>query len=396
MRTARLVLIALFAAGLPVVADASPASSATPPRVETIDHGDAVEIVARGAIAASAAKVGVVRERVEIPLANVAPSTRRIIDDATALLVEIRGDSPRVLSIKLRHDHARVAAIAPTVTFAQLGDELHVTIPRNLPIAALAPVAAIAPIAAVAPVAAITPATSPAPVAALAPTPAAAGEAPTPRALATPPTANPPAPAAPAALTGGKSTGATGARWWMMLGGLALVGGGITFGLKKKGKGRVDLPENQLEIIATRSLGGKSRVVWLAAGDHEIVVAISPQQIRPIAQWARATPAVATERTRAAPVERGFGRALEDAAADFAPARTKTEPVVAPRGTSPIPRMRAVGSSPGISPALSGLLRLRDRTPVPPPMPALTDDDGDLDEDAQWARDVLEATGGRR
>ena len=126
-------------------------------------------------------------------------------------------------------------------------------------------------------------------------------------------------------------------------------------------------------------------MVWLAAGDHEIVVAISPQQIRALAQWQRTT--TAADRPRTAPLDRSFGRALDDAAADVAFAPRPAEPALA-RGSSPIPRMRTVGTSP----AISGLLRLRDRAPsAPEPV-----SDDPLDEDAQWARDILEATGGRR
>lgn len=376
-------LAVLAAAALALVLGTAAARAGDGPRLELVDHGDAVEIVAHGAIAAAAAPVAVVRERVEIALSNRPSSMRRLVEDPTALLLELRGDQPRVLSVKLRHDHDRVVALAGAVSYTQVGDALHVLIPRR--VAAPPPeAAAIAPAAATAP--AVTPPAAPgAPPATAAPTTATpAPAAALPRALAP---AAPSAPAGPAAIAGGGSSRATGTRWWMVLAGLVLVGGGgVVLARRKRA---IAVPENQLELIASRSLGGKARVVWMAAGDHELVIAVSPQQIRALATWPRTTP----------PTPRSFGRALDDARATDdtraelpaePPPRATTarpsEPVLA-RGSVPIPRLAALAS-----PAISGLLRLRDRGAAPPP--PMTDDD--LDEDPRWTRELTSPSGGRR
>ena len=100
-------------------------------------------------------------------------------------------------------------------------------------------------------------------------------------------------------------------------------------------------------------------------------------------------------------VERNFARALDDAHGDvaFAP-RPAPAPAAAPRdeapvarGSSPIPRLRNPGN--GTSPAISGLLRLRDRTPAPAPQ-AVDLYDNDFDDDAQWARDIVTTRHGGR
>jgi hypothetical protein len=156
----------------------------------------------------------------------------------------------------------------------------------------------------------------------------------------------------------------------MLLAGLALVGGGVTAFVRRRRKSQ-PAPE-RLEIIATRSLGGKSRVVWLGAGDRELVIAVTPQQVRPLAQWRRG----------AATGERGFGRVFDDAR------DTMDAPLA--RGTGvDLPRHR---TGPIASPAVSGLIKLRERVPT------VNEDvaTGDEDADAQWARDLIAATGGRR
>ncbi len=361
-------------------------------RFQIIEGAEQVEVVARGATAAAGARIGVVRERLEIPLVGSVRSARRSSDDTTVRRVEIRGDAPRVLSIKLRADRDRMAGIAERVRFVQIGDALHVTIPRAVVVAPppgadtftegivdekieLEPPAAAnatgspspAPLATRTTPTTTTPTTTaPTPTAATTTTPMEAASMPGQgRTAAAAPTDSSPS----IGVAGG--AGPVSTRWWMVVGGIALIGGGVFAAVRRRR--RVDDPVDQLEVIASRSLGGKARVVWLGAGDREIVIAISPQQIRPLGQWRRG----------ARGVERDFGRVLDGVgAADAGPA---------PSRDAPGPR-RLARASASASPAVSGLIRLRERTP-PVNEDVAT---GDEDADAEWAKDLLAATGGRR
>lgn len=357
------------------------ASAAADGRFEIIDRGTEVEVIAHGAVAAQGAKVAVVRERLELPLVPSAASAKQLSDDATVRLLEVRGSSPRVLSLKLRGEHDDVVKLAPGASFVQVGDAIHFTIKRT-PQPKVAPVPVPVPV----PDQIETQPTA-APAAALAvPGPVATTPAPETRPAPTPTT------------IGATSTKrATSTRWWMILGGLILVGGGATALIRKKRNAPAVI--NQIEIIASRSLGGKSRIVWLAAGDREIVIAVSPQQIRPIGQWRRSAPAT---------LGRGFDRALDDAERDLTElpslgrstsTSTSTEmPAlgIARESSSEIPRLPGVRRADTSSPAISGLLRLRERGKVPTVTVNEDVATDDPEADAQWARDLIAAAGGRR
>lgn len=336
-----------------VIAVAAPRAHAAP--FELHDRGDRVEIVARGWTAVDPSAVVVTRERLELVVAGGLAAARQSYEDPTVRRVEVRGREPRLLSIKLRGDHDRVAALAPLTTVTQVDDAIVVVIPRAVPRpAAAAPVAA--PLLARPTAADAAPATPPAATPSVAtPPPPAVASAP-----AAAPSTTTPAAAPPARVRVGGAAATTGARWWMLLVGLALVGGGGALVARRKQKAPV--AASRIEVIDSRSLGGKARVVWLGAGDRELVVAVGPQQVRLLGQWRRAPHALDVN-------DPADGPAL---------------PVA--RGSAT--RLAAVPASP----AVSGILRLRD-WPAP-----LADDiaTGDDEADEQWARDILAATGGRR
>ena len=129
-------------------------------------------------------------------------------------------------------------------------------------------------------------------------------------------------------------------------------------------------PGPQLDVLASKSLGGKTRIVWLGAGDRELVVAVSPQQVNLLGQWRRGEVEHAPER---APLRLETGR--DDGEPTFA------------AGSAQLPRTRTLNTS-----AVSGIMRLRGK--VPPITDDAHGDDSDADE--KWARDILAATGGRR
>lgn len=339
-----------------VIAVAAPRAHAAP--FELHDRGDHVEIVARGWTAVDPSAVVVTRERLELVVAGGLAAARQSYEDPTVRRVEVRGREPRLLSIKLRGDHDRVAALAPHTTVTQVDDAIVILIPRAVPRpAAAAPVAA--PLLARPAASDVVPATPPpATPSATTPTPPAVATAPVAAPSTTAPAAAPSP--APARVRVGGAAATTGARWWMLLVGLALVGGGGALVARRKQKAPV--AASRIEVIDSRSLGGKARVVWLGAGDRELVVAVGPQQVRLLGQWRRAPHALDVS-------DPADGPALPLA-----------------RGSAT--RLAAVPASP----AVSGILRLRDR-PAP-----LADDiaTGDDEADEQWARDILAATGGRR
>jgi hypothetical protein len=121
---------------------------------------------------------------------------------------------------------------------------------------------------------------------------------------------------------------------------------------------------SSIDVIAQRSLGAKARIVWLAAGERELVVAVTPQGVRMLGQWRRRGDA-------------GLG--------------------VGPIAHEPrLPEALALPEAPPrpSSPAVAGILRLRAKTVAPAISEEVATEDGDAD--ALWAREILAATGGRR
>lgn len=138
-------------------------------------------------------------------------------------------------------------------------------------------------------------------------------------------------------------------------------------------------PAVSIDVIAERSLGGRAKVVWFAAGGREMMVAITPQQICVLGQWRK-----------------------QDSRAQLPEAHALPEPKLA-RPEKPM------------SAAVAGLLRLRQRadakanTYANPNAHAFRNPfghnrsldeineevaTGDLSSDALWAKEILEATGG--
>ena len=96
-------------------------------------------------------------------------------------------------------------------------------------------------------------------------------------------------------------------------------------------------------------------MVWLAAGPREIVIAVTPQSIRALGQWKR------TDR-----------------------AATSTD-ALPPALALPTPQPK--------SPAIAGLVKLREQRAASINEEVATDD---VEADALWAREILAATGARR
>ncbi len=416
-------------ASLILMVTAAGATAAPDRRFEVLDRGDQVEVIATGVTAKPGAKVAVVRERLEIELAGMPRPGARESADATVQIVEIRG-SRRVLSMKLRLEHDGVVAVRGLAAFVQTGDTLHVTIPRQLPTtAAAAPVTATAPTQ---PAAVVTPPVTPPVTSASVETPPAAatagatpgkpsiGGATTPAAATVVVTAEPPLPPSVTGTGTGTAPSVTplrpqprspfaGSRWLLVLVGLVLVGGGVAAVLKRNRKPLVAGAD--IDVIASRSLGGKSRIVWLAAGDREVLVAVSPQAVRLLGSWRRGDRGDRTDRTLGGLGELGeldeLGELELEPALAERPARQEDERAARRDLERPVrpdterPRAEvARGSSVHLQPsaAVSGILRLRGQsaaaraeTNSKPPSDHASDDP---EADEQWARDVLANTNG--
>jgi flagellar biogenesis protein FliO len=348
----------------------APLAAAEPsPRFEILDRGDAVEIIAFDTTAASTA-ITPVRSRLEVPLVGRVDIPKLVpAADKTVKVVELDGSSQRVLSVKLAFDHPEVRSLAKLAQAIQVGSDLHLIVPRAVPApgqtivlpeptlppalaekaAAIAPVPTIPTPAPAAPITAVSakPATVPAAAASAKP---AASPAPTTTAAAAQPTK--PAKPAPA----GTAPEASQDNVPILLAlTLAALGGAVW--LKRRNQAPKE-PVSSIEVIAQRSLGGKAKVVWLRAGEREMIVAVSPQSVRTLGHWKKGD-APFDARTRAP---------LPEAVTHHIPPETS-------------------------SPAVAGILRLRARTNAPPPSeePVV-----DGDPDAAWAKEILAATAGAR
>ncbi|MCX5742157.1 MAG: flagellar biosynthetic protein FliO [Proteobacteria bacterium] len=372
-----------------------PSLAVAAPSFEILDRGDAVEIVAHEVKATRTAVVPT-RQRLEVAIAGFATATRLVPKDATVRQVEFDGGpAARVLSVKLGFERDDVRALARFAQTIQVGDDLHILIPRHLPVDGkitplpepTLPATVPTPPAPTAPTAK-TPAAPAAPTFGPArPEPTVAPEAPRmmgPTAtapLATegaePVPASDPRPAVGGAVPTKPATASiddpsartakpvklqeqTGSGMQLVLaGGLCLVGL-FTWLMRKR---RASVPQGStIEVVAQRSLGGKAKIVWLTAGGREMVVAVTPQKVQMLGQWGKPTsPHSATTRSATAQ--------------NLPEARTPHPP--APRPTSS---------------AVAGILKLRGTT-VNLNEEVVT---GDYEADELWAREMLAAQGIRR
>ncbi len=426
--------------GLTLVASVAQAA----PSFEVIDRGNAIEVVAKDTRATSTT-VTTTRERIEVSVAGY-PRARKIAPyDQFVKEVEFEGGKGRRFSVKLTMDRPTVQALAKHAQAVQVGNDLHLIFPKIVPAAgktAVLPEPTLPPELA-AKAAKAAPAiqsegeplvNSPdeiphagAPVhadphaapAAHAAAPAHADEHAAPAhadAHAAPAHAD--AHAAPAhadehaapahheetpavaKTEHGEKAGAKhdeapakigkakepGGNNMLMYGivGLALVGIG-SFALKKK-RGAA-APNLGIEVIAQKAIGPKAKIVWLSAGQREMIVSVTAQQVRMLGAWKKGeAPSVALPSAHAL----SDGR-VERTAPPFGAAAGVDEKHDLARGSKPTFSRPADAPS---SPAIAGLLKLRKQSPEP-----LVDEEvatGDIDQDAAWAKEIIAATAGMR
>ena len=155
-----------------------------------------------------------------------------------------------------------------------------------------------------------------------------------------------------------------------MLLALVLAGLGCFVWMKRKKKAASE-PSSSIEVLAQKGLGAKAKIVWLRAGEREMVVAVTPQSVRMLGSWKKA----AEEARHAFTTTRESG----------------VFPMPTRDSRASLPEAQALAPS---SPAVAGILKLRARTNVPAVNEDIATDD--VDADSLWAREILAATGARR
>jgi len=338
-----------------------------------VDHGDSVEVIAHN-LTIKNTNVSQIRSRLEVPLVGNPVASRQTSGDSTVMQMELDGFA---LSVKTRLDKPEVHELAKLAHAEQVGADVHLTFPRHAQIAQApaAPTPAAAPAKIEAPRVEAPKAEPPAPAPKVeaAPVPAPAPVAkvetpvekkPEPQKLGTPiPPEN-------------RDWSGTGFYAIAALGAL----GGAAYLMKKK-KATAAAQTSTIDVIAQRTLGNKAKVVWLAAGQREMIVSVTGTQVRMLGQWPRGTASVSTVDNDGPRLPR-------------LPTATATE-------TAP--------ERPSLSPSVAGILKLRaqtqnnlpivGRTPTAPRLPTIEPapdfDDNDREPDLAWAKEILAATGRR-
>jgi Flagellar biosynthesis protein, FliO len=239
---------------------------------------DHLEITVPGAKAAGPS-ADAHHDFVEVRLATAVKAAPYLdASDATLKKIEITED---VLRIQLHHSQDTTKRVAAATRIISDAAGLHVSLPRKEALASWAKVTKPEP----------EPEKLPAPATRLIiegpPAPAAPAKTDPPPApgLAAPAAAPPAAPAAaPLAIGGGKPAGPPTSGVLLVLG-ICAAGGGLVLWARKR---RPAPTEEAIRVIASRGLGGKARVVLLAAGERELLLSVSDKgNARLIGRWRR-------------------------------------------------------------------------------------------------------------
>ena len=214
-------------------------------------------------------KINASGDLLQLSLAGAPPPVALDVKDDTLRRIEIVDGK---ISLQLRHGRDTTLKIAAGSKLASSTGGFTIAFPRkNHPAVA----AATAPPALVA-----EPTPPPAPAA------AAVTTTPPPVVAAPPIAAAPPATATPNTMPGipGSATSPFGFAVAGILGIAAL--GAYLFAKRKKG----DVTKSALKVVATTPMGARSRLVLVAAGERELLLAVDPKGVTLIEKW-RSEPA---------------------------------------------------------------------------------------------------------
>jgi len=377
-------LLALAFVAVPALARAeAPAVS-----FEVADHGDSVEVIAHN-VEMKTAPISSVRQRIEVPVSGQPVASRAVMVDGTVMLVEFDGTANRVLSVKTKLERPEVKLLAGMAKASQVGTDLHLTFPRH---AAATVAAATETKPAIKAEIKTEPKIETKPEPKLETKPEIKPEIKTepkietkPVEIKTPtPTPTPTRDTRPVPPME-KEGLATSPGLYAFGALVALLACGYVLKKKKKETAAA----STIDVVAQRSLGNKSKVMWLSAGGREMLVAVTQQKVQMLGQWPKAT----SELPRATSLEQPALRTSRRSIASFQQElAAEAETQAAPARTE--------------SSAVSGILKLRARTSGPlhgragtvPGLYQVNEDVATDDEDAdiEWAKEILTATGGRR
>lgn len=335
------------------------------PRFEVIDRGTALEVIAHDIKAARTA-ITPARSRLEVDLVGYPRVPAVSPTDGSIKVVELDGANPRRLSVKLPLERAQVKTLSRFAQAIQVGDDLHLLFPREVPaegarVVLPEPTLPKEIAAKLGPQPPVVGPTTDKPASATDPKtpdkPAAAVTKPEPTPEAPPTKAEPKHDDGKAFLAPEEQSSNFSL---LAMGGLGTIALGLWM-IKKRKSTQAGTPTT-IDVVAQRSLGAKAKVVWLNAGGREMVVAVTPQQVRMLGQWKKSE---GMSTGAAAPMP--FAQALDNQRAD---------------------KPRAAPASP-----VAGILKLRERASYE----AVNEEvaTGDLDADALWAKEIF-AAGGRR
>jgi flagellar biogenesis protein FliO len=364
MRNTKLIFVAVLVA--------APLAAAAEPALELIDRGEALEVIARDVKAARTAIVPT-RTRLEVELVGF-PVARALAPKAGSgvTIAELTGSTPRMMSIKLPLEREAVKRLARHAQAIQVGPDLHILFPRVVPsdgVAVELPEPTI-PVA-------LEKQLKPPPPADKRPAVDNVSQAAAVTTTQAAPTTSSSPPASPL-LDGASSSSSFGGSMAILLA-AAAIGLGI-FLIKRKRATRE--PASSIDVVAQRSLGAKARVVWLSAGGRDMVVAVTPQQVRMLGQWPKGEPGMDLADAMGATMnELPTATALASGSRRLATVRPATHVPNVDR-ESPV----------------AGILRLRARTqaPVAPASYGLDSEiaTDDPEADSLWAKEIIAATTG--
>ncbi len=374
-------------------------------------------------------------DRIYIDLPNAVSAQQiRLHRDKTVKAVEIRdGRHPR-LSIKMRHGREKTEAIGMAATIENLDGGIVLHIPRwpirsEVDAVVMVPpedasstavvVESMAVAARTVPentTVALPPLEAATPIAEGSLRPATSTESLPPEKLGVEAAAT----IVPRSSDGGISYG-------LLVGILLLLAGGavIVWRSRQAPKDGADL--DSFRVIATKQLGGKSKVVWLSAGSRDMVVSVGEAGTQLLSEWSRTEQPLLTggvdpsrilsrgeEKIAPTLIDMNAGLAVgtplpppSHANSEIAPttgydfrstlsAAAKAQADIAShlggplsqaprraRASTPVPNRSGEGS-----PSVAGLLRLRDQAPKVNDAVATED----TEADAEWARELFKAT----
>lgn len=369
---------------LAVLLGPATANAAELVQVSIEEEGGRVIVELHGVQLATAARVVARGDRLDLALHAATGDFEVSVTDDTVKSIRVYAKERLRVRVQLRHSKRTTALIARLASVKSTATGLRIEFPRN-PDSTLAPKPS--PPAPVldrdsVPVAGPAMAEKTAPLDIKEPTPQVVAEEESPAGLGKIGRAK------PRKTGGGTGTGgASGTGSWLIFVLVFLSAcGGLTFYMKRK-RGFDGEVGASLQMVASKSLGPKTRVVWLSTGDRQLVVGLGPDGPTLLSEWTSVeglkdgdnapqlleTPFDEPEIDNEDQYHREIQPLFEDSTG---PAFLRR-----PKASAPPPQKKS-------SPAVAGILSLRAKT-SPVSEHVATES---VSDDEEWARDLARAS----